>query len=87
MSKPPKAAPPRAEFEGLYNDLCCEDCNAERCVISQMNYCAHPRKGGLQSIGLNDPVAVARLNRAKAYLKQIEGDEAARRVLGGGYAR
>jgi hypothetical protein len=86
----PAAAPEpkdRAEFEGLYADMCCEECTQARCVISGMNYCAHPRKGGLQSVGMNDPIAVSRLNRAKAYLKQQEGDDAARRVLGGGYAR
>ena len=85
MSKPPKTAPPKAEFEGLYDDMCCEDCNGDRCVISGMNYCAHPLKGGLQSVGLNDPVAVARFNRAKAELRRQQGEAAARRALGGGY--
>jgi len=84
----PAAAPEpkdRAEFEGLYADMCCEECTQARCVITEKNYCGHPKKTGLQSVSLNDPVAVARFNRAKSFLKQQEGDDAARRVLGGGY--
>jgi len=83
------AAPPepkeKAEFEGLDNELCAEACNEARCVVSGRPYCGHPRKTGIHSRELNDPVAVQRFNRAKAYLKQQEGDAAARRVLGGGY--
>src|SRR5205823_30421 len=79
----PAAAPEpkhKAEFEGLDADCCCEDCNQERCVISQMAYCAHPRKGGLHSVSLRDPFAVQRFNRAKRVIKQLEGDDAARRA-------
>jgi hypothetical protein len=81
----PKAKPP--EFEGLSANpnLCCVACTPERCVISERDYCSHPRLSGAQSVTLADPVAVARYNRAKSFLKQQEGDDAARRVLGGGY--
>jgi hypothetical protein len=60
----------RNEFDGLTNEDCCDDCNTERCVISEMPYCSHPRKGGLQSTSLRDPHAVRRYGRAKAYLRQ-----------------
>jgi hypothetical protein len=85
--KPPKAEPPKAEaeFEGLDAEFCAERCNNDHCVVSGGAYCGHPRKGGIQSRELNSPVAVQRFNRAKAHIKQQEGDAAARRVLGGGY--
>jgi hypothetical protein len=67
--------------------MCCEDCNAACCVISGRNYCAHPLKGGLQSVGLNDPAAVLRFNRARAELQRQRDEAARRRALGGGYVR
>lgn len=50
--KPAAAAPapkPASEFAGITVTDCPAACNADRCVISGMNVCAHPRKGGLHA--------------------------------------
>jgi hypothetical protein len=48
--KPVQAAAPKARdnLTGLTGSTCCADCGPEGCVISGINVCAHPRKGGLQ---------------------------------------
>jgi hypothetical protein len=67
------AAPPAAKadspFAGITSMECCDGCHKDGCVISGMNYCAHPFKGGLQAAQMNDQAALKRFNRAKAVLK------------------
>jgi hypothetical protein len=55
---------------GLTTTDCCKACSADGCVISGENYCAHPRKGGLQGAGMQDREAISRLNAAQ---KSIAG--------------
>jgi hypothetical protein len=54
-----------SEFPGMTINNCCSDCKEGRCVISGINVCAHPRKGGLQASQMGDREALARLGRAK----------------------
>lgn len=56
-------------FAGITSMECCDRCHKDGCVISGMNYCAHPFKGGLQAAQMNDQAALKRFNRAKAVLK------------------
>jgi hypothetical protein len=56
-------------FGGISPSECCDGCNENKCVISGINVCAHPMKGGLQSAQMRDPEALKRFNRAKAALK------------------
>ncbi len=65
-AKPARIAAPKptGEFAGLTVSDCCKACSPSGCVISGRNYCAHPRKGGLQAVDLGNSEAVARLNRA-----------------------
>jgi len=63
-----------AEFAGLNPRECCNACNKDGCVISGVNYCAHPFKGGLQTAQMNDHEALKRFNRAKAALKDQQVD-------------
>src|SRR5262245_33156368 len=60
------------EFEGLGRDACCDGCNANRCVISGINVCAHPLKGGLQAQQMQDAKAINRLAKAKEYLRRAK---------------
>ena len=69
---PPSKVP--AEFAGLNPRECCNACNKDGCVISGVNYCAHPFKGGLQTAQMNDHEALKRFNRAKAALKDQQVD-------------
>jgi hypothetical protein len=65
----PRAAKPvnaPAEFAGLTEIECCASCNADRCIISGINVCGHPFKGG--QIAPNDSAALARSIRAKKVL-------------------
>ena len=62
-------APVPSEFAGLSTTDCCDACTKEGCVISAMNYCAHPFKNGLQSAQMQDNDALRRFNRAKAALR------------------
>lgn len=57
------------QFAGITTTECCDGCNKDGCVISGMNYCAHPMKGGLQSASMQDQDALKRFNRAKAALR------------------
>jgi hypothetical protein len=63
------APPVPAQFAGMSTTECCDGCKPDRCVISGMNYCAHPFKGGLHSPQMQDPEALKRANRAKASLR------------------
>lgn len=63
------AAPKEAdELGGLTAAECPFDCNADHCVISRINVCAHPRKGGLQPAVQRDPEAMVRYNAARKKL-------------------
>jgi hypothetical protein len=46
---------------------CCvaEACSADGCVISGSNYCAHPRKGGLQGRDMHDAAGHRTLKKAQ----------------------
>jgi hypothetical protein len=74
----PKPPVPPAEFEGLSPTECCNGCNAEKCVISGINVCSHPMKGGLQSTQLGQQEVVKRYGRAKAALRDAIIDLRAR---------
>lgn len=54
------------ELAGLTEIECCADCKAEHCVISGINICGHPLKGG--QIPPDDGKALARFERAKKAL-------------------
>jgi hypothetical protein len=58
----------KAEFAGLTATTCCNACNPDGCVISGINVCAHPFKGGLQSAQLGQHETVKRFDRAKRVL-------------------
>jgi len=62
------AAKTPAEFAGLTATTCCDACNPDGCVISGINVCAHPFKGGLQSAQLGQHETVKRFDRAKRVL-------------------
>ena len=67
--KPKLTAPDKPkEFEGLTAGACAASCRKGHCVISGRSYCAHPYKGGLQSIDMSNRAAVERIARAKAHL-------------------
>ena len=59
------AAKPTAPFPGLTRTACAEACNAKACAISRKPYCAHPTKGGLQSVDQGDPAALKRMQAAR----------------------
>lgn len=56
------------KFGGLTATECPYDCNANSCVISGLNVCGHPRKGGLQPAVQRDPDAMERYNAARKIL-------------------
>lgn len=58
-----------SQFAGISPTECYDGCNADGCVISGINVCAHPMKGGLQSAQIRDPEALKRFNRAKLALR------------------
>lgn len=65
------------EFGGLSATECPFDCNADRCVISGINVCGHPRKGGLQPAIQRDPEAMTRYNAARKILAHLAVDKRA----------
>ena len=62
------------EYAGISVTDCCDACTKEGCVISKMNYCAHPFKNGLQASQMNDTEALRRYNRAKGALRNQQID-------------
>lgn len=62
------AIDPSDELGGLTATECAFDCNPERCVISHLNVCSHPNKGGMQAVVMNDPEALKRYQRARKML-------------------
>src|ERR1035437_3746473 len=77
------AAKPSSPFEGLTEASCCGACIPKdrkngikgHCFISGMSYCAHPYKGGLQSVSMTNHEAVKRLMEAKAILAHAKVDK------------
>lgn len=69
----PGAKPP-SEFAGITAVDCCNGCTVEHCVISEMNVCAHPMKGGLQSALMSNPDVMRRHRAAKTYLARAKID-------------
>lgn len=63
--EPPRTVP----YPGLTRTLCADACNANGCAISCKPYCAHPTKGGLQAVDMNDPQAIRRLQLARDQLQ------------------
>jgi len=65
-------APVKADgiFTGLTVADCCDGCNVDGCVISGKPYCAHPRKGGLQSQDIQRADALRRQQQAKRILSK-----------------
>jgi hypothetical protein len=59
-------------FEGMTATTCSSKCNADGCVISGRNYCAHPRKGGLQAVDLSNNEALRRAQQARDQITQAE---------------
>ena len=66
--KNPPVVDPNDELGGISATECPFDCNNERCVISCLNVCSHPNKGGMQAIVMNDPEALKRYQRARKIL-------------------
>lgn len=62
---------------GLTAAECPFDCNADRCVISGIGVCGHPRKGGLQPAIQRDPEAMTRYNEARKTLAHLAVDKRA----------
>lgn len=60
-----KDSRPSAPFPGLTRTACASGCNEKACAISQKNYCAHPTKGGLQGVDMNNLAALKRLQEAR----------------------
>lgn len=74
--KAPRAAAPKAvtgEFAGISVANCPAACTAERCIISGVNVCAHPAKGGLHA-SMQNSDTVRRLNDAKHAIGQQKLD-------------
>lgn len=60
---------PATFLDGLTREKCAAACNVDRCVISGINVCAHPNKGGLHdAIGRRDVDALARYQQARVAL-------------------
>ena|SRR5271166_6853814 len=79
--RPPRRAPRTVvpfvapdEFAGMTATMCCNACTPERCVISGVNVCAHPNKGGLQSGLMNKPDVAACYLRARKALEHQKID-------------
>jgi hypothetical protein len=62
VTSAPKSTAP---FPGLTRTLCATACSAIACAISCKPYCAHPTKGALQAVDMNDPAALRRLQEAR----------------------
>lgn len=70
--KPRAAAAPKKSgsdvpFPGMTRAACAEACNEKGCVIG-VSYCAHPCKGGLQSVDQSNRPAMKRLQIAREQL-------------------
>lgn len=54
---------------------CPKACSADGCVISGQSYCAHPRKGGLQTSDQGNSEAIERLQKAQKKLATMDATE------------
>lgn len=66
-----KPAEKPSEFAGLTKFNCADACGPEKCVVNGRTdapYCAHPNKGKLQNIDMQNRDAMARLARAKDFI-------------------
>jgi hypothetical protein len=48
-----------SDLSGLTRENCASGCNKDGCVITGLQRCCHPLKGGLPIERLNDPAAMA----------------------------
>ena len=71
----PSAPKPAAEFAGLTVTECCKACSADGCMISGSDYCAHPRKGGLQGSDMHNSAALERVQKARKSLARADADK------------
>jgi hypothetical protein len=72
-AKPRSVAPEPATHDeaigGLNATECSYDCTPGKCVISGMNLCGHPNKGGGSQAAIqNNPEAMTRYNAARRQL-------------------
>jgi hypothetical protein len=75
------------DLSGLTRDECPYGCTPEKCVITGINLCGHPAKGGLQPGQKSDPEILRRYNAARRYLAHERTDavhDAHRRLTEGG---
>jgi hypothetical protein len=68
----PKPDVAKVEYPGLTANQCADSCGKDGCAISRRNYCAHPRKGGLQALDLVDADALRRLQKAQLQLATVD---------------
>lgn len=75
--RPARAAPQNEAdaYPGLTTHQCAKACNIDACVISGRPYCAHPRKGGLQTGDMGNADAVARLHEAQKQLARADAEK------------
>jgi hypothetical protein len=71
--KPPKD--PNADLEGMTQDDCANECRDGYCVITMMNHCGHPHKGGIQALHQTMPKVKANYHRAKKRLAHLAVDK------------
>ncbi len=68
-ARAPSATKASVPFPGLTRTgnppRCADACNANGCVISGINHCAHPCKGGLPAALMNNSTALKRYQDAK----------------------
>ena len=67
-AKPQREAKGTEPFPGLTRTACANACNIKGCAISGKPYCAHPTKGGLHSVDMNNAAALRRLQNARDQL-------------------
>ncbi len=52
------------DFTGMTRSECPAGCSAERCIITERPFCAHPRGSGLQESFKSDPGVIERYAEA-----------------------
>lgn len=62
------------EFDGMTATACCDACNIDRCIITGIALCGHPKKGGLQPMLMTKPDILSRYERAKKSLAHLKVD-------------
>lgn len=71
------------KFDGLSRNACASVCTVTGCIISGAPYCAHPMKGSLQAVDMQNPAALARMEAARDFLARddLEAGLAKRRKM------